>query len=154
MSKTPPEELVLTARKLDPDFHAQIVGPWKDTEPWRAGVPGSLKKIWGKLDYSERLVIFVLLLGGHDDDEPATPWRFALDDRVRFTTDVVVTVSQIMPNDPNPSSTLGDVPAGTEGVVILVENRQMIVQAFELAGTDPDSTTIVYLRDDYCLERA
>jgi hypothetical protein len=65
MSKEPPEHLVVVARKLDPAFHAQIVGPWTDTEPWRAGVPASLKKVWEKLDYSERLVIFVLILGGN-----------------------------------------------------------------------------------------
>jgi hypothetical protein len=141
MSKTPPEELVAVARKLDPDFHAQIVGPWSDTEPWRAGVPASLKKVWGKLDYSERLVIFILLLGGDDDDEPATPWRFAEGDRVRFTTDIVATVCHVRPNDRNPSLGVGDVPVGTEGDVIRVEHTQMMCSVLGLAG--PKITTIV-----------
>jgi hypothetical protein len=72
-------------------------------------------------------------------------------DRVRFTTDVVVTVSHVMPNDRSPSLSRDDVPAGTEGEVIKVENSQIICSVFGLAG--PKSTTIVYLRDDYCLER-
>lgn len=58
MSRTPPEDLVVIARHLDPDFHAKVVGPWND-ERWREYVPLSLKKIWGKLDYSERLAVFV-----------------------------------------------------------------------------------------------
>jgi hypothetical protein len=58
MSKTPPEDLVVIARKLDPDFHAKVVGVWND-EPWRMRVPLSLRKIWGRLDYSERLVAFI-----------------------------------------------------------------------------------------------
>jgi len=66
MSRTPPEDLVVIARKLDPDFHAQVVGPWDDTQTWRALIPASLRKIWGKLDYSERLVAFVLT----NDDTP------------------------------------------------------------------------------------
>lgn len=59
MSKTPPEDLVVIARHLDPEFHAKIIGPWNDAEPWRSRVPLSLRKIWGRLDYSERLVAFV-----------------------------------------------------------------------------------------------
>jgi len=60
MSRTPPEDLVVLARHLDPDFHTKALGPWNDTEAWRANIPPSLRKIWGRLDYSERLVAFVL----------------------------------------------------------------------------------------------
>ena len=59
MSKTPPEDLVVLARHLDPEFHAKVVGPWND-DPWRAHIPLSLRKVWGRLDYSERLVAFVM----------------------------------------------------------------------------------------------
>ena len=152
MSKEADEHLVDVARKLDPDFHAQIVGPWTDADPWRAGVPGSLKKIWDRLEYSERLVVFVLLLGGDPDDEPTMPWRFAVGDRIRFTTDIVVTVSHIILGDSNPSLSVDDVPGGTEGEVIQVENQQMLCAVSGVVG--PNTTTIVYLRDDYCLERA
>jgi len=59
-SKTPPEDLVVLVRHLDADFHAKVLGPWDDSQAWRARVPASLRKIWPKLDYSERLVAFVL----------------------------------------------------------------------------------------------
>jgi len=58
MSRIPPEDLVVIARQLDADFHAKVIGPWND-EPWRDYVPLPLKKIWGKLDYGERLALFV-----------------------------------------------------------------------------------------------
>jgi hypothetical protein len=83
--------------------------------------------------------------------EAPMPWRFAVGDNVRFTTDVVVTVCHIMPNDRSPSLSVDDVPVGTEGEVIQVEDPQMLCSIFGLAG--PNITTIVYLRDDYCLER-
>ena len=65
MSKTPPEDLVVIARKIDPEFHAKITGPWDNSQPWRLLIPTSLIKIWGRLDYSERLVAFIFAHSYH-----------------------------------------------------------------------------------------
>src|SRR5690348_1826968 len=88
MSKKPTEDLVARARQLDPDFHAKVVGPWDETERWREVMPPAVKKMWEKLDYSERLMAFVLTNdGGDDPDEEPTQWRFCVGDQIRFTTD-------------------------------------------------------------------
>lgn len=67
MSKVPSEDLVVMARQLDPDFHAKLIGPpdWPtgevvDTVDWRHFIPGQLRRIWGRVDYGERLTAFIV----------------------------------------------------------------------------------------------
>jgi len=37
-----------------------VLGPWLDEQVWREEIPENLKKIWGRLDYGERLCLFVI----------------------------------------------------------------------------------------------
>ena len=59
MSRTPTEDLVVIARQLDPESHSIVLGPWLNEQVWREEIPKNLKKIWGRLDYGERLCLFV-----------------------------------------------------------------------------------------------
>jgi hypothetical protein len=67
MSKIPSEDLVVMAMQLDPDFKAKILGPpnWPEGDAvgaldWRHFIPGQLRRIWGRVDYGERLTAFIV----------------------------------------------------------------------------------------------
>ncbi len=64
MSKVPTEDLVVAARHLDQNYHAIIGAPaWetsaRDPADWRSYVSKTVRAMWGKLDYGERLAVFV-----------------------------------------------------------------------------------------------
>lgn len=64
MSKVPSESLINAARALAVDFNAMIDRPdWescaKDPADWRSYVSRSMRKLWGQLDYGERLAAYV-----------------------------------------------------------------------------------------------
>jgi hypothetical protein len=64
VSKVPSEDLVVMARQLDADYHAKLTGPplWDEEHAldWRNFIPGQLRRMWGRLDYGERLAAFVV----------------------------------------------------------------------------------------------
>lgn len=67
MSKVPSEDLNVIAQQLDADYRAKIMGPpnWPDGEvvaavDWRHFIPGQLRRVWGRMDYGERLVAFII----------------------------------------------------------------------------------------------
>jgi hypothetical protein len=64
VSKVPSEDLVVMAAQLDPDFKQKILGPprWDEEHAldWRNFIPGQMRRIWGRVDYGERLVAFIV----------------------------------------------------------------------------------------------
>jgi hypothetical protein len=64
VSKVPSEDLVVMAKELDPDFKQKLLGEPKWDEEhamdWRNFIPGQLRRIWGRVDYGERLTAFIV----------------------------------------------------------------------------------------------
>jgi hypothetical protein len=63
MSNAPPEDLVVRARQIDPEYRIRIAMPDWDTEherDWRNYVPGELRRLWGRLDFETRVAVFVV----------------------------------------------------------------------------------------------
>ena len=64
MSNVPTEDLIVAARRLDPHCSDVVSQPqWdtcrKDPADWRSYVGRDMRGFWGRLDYGERLAVFV-----------------------------------------------------------------------------------------------
>jgi hypothetical protein len=80
MASTPPEDLVVAARQLDPNYHAEVSAKWTDPDidaislgprpRWRLMVPPILRHLWGRLDYETRLAVFVVAASEPEIDWP------------------------------------------------------------------------------------
>src|SRR5579862_9009057 len=58
----PPEDLVVFARRLAPNYHELIERPeWTaGATDWRAWVAPSIRELWPRLNYQSRMVAFVV----------------------------------------------------------------------------------------------
>ena len=79
MGNQAPEDLLVAAHQLDPDFKAKVNGRWLDPdvdapfdkgEGWRIQVPPILRRLWGRLDYETRVAVFVTAASEPLDDWP------------------------------------------------------------------------------------
>jgi hypothetical protein len=68
---TPPEDLVLAARAIDPNVLDAIARvSWDEDEltlDWRIHVPPSLRKLWGRLGLEARLAVYLTAQLALDD---------------------------------------------------------------------------------------
>lgn len=64
MSKVPAEDLVVMAMQLDRDYARKLKEqPLWDEEhslDWRNFIPGSMRRVWGRMDFGERLAAFIV----------------------------------------------------------------------------------------------
>lgn len=64
MSQVPAEDLNVIAQQLDRDYAAKLKGPvlWDEEHAldWRNFIPGDMRRIWGRMDFGEKLCAFIV----------------------------------------------------------------------------------------------